>query len=595
MLEIVQTIGDSIGIMNKLIGDNESVKSESHPTSKMGQDDYDHNFDEEDHRYEPLEYQKEKKKGHGDFFHENQSNSSSTPSFDNMILGNNRWSMSNTMYASSVSNHHNGGLSRGQPRRTSTLSDITFDSEDHAFPDDTDAHTTDSNDSSWANGYAALLTTARHFAPHSNLGTTIEENRQSTRSSAGNRSSSATTDAPVIPQRRVSVKCIRPPAANSKTLERLQSPQQSKNYCRSPTKGNAAPPSIPKRSVSNKFLSNNYTAKTDDVTTTIFSQSSEAIVSIHEDGGPDSPRSISTSGTNSDQQDATATTPSPASHTQASTLSEIPIGGTEKGEIYHDQRKPKLFRLSREDIAGLVPSADPPILPERRASGYIPPRCFVLPYGSGETLDEEDLTIDQVCDMGKNDQSISPAITIDSAGDDDSDNIPNNLAPYALAPNNDPITIPVTMTQVSNNQAPTIPLRQPSDSQCAPSILPSKVSPHQDLNQAPTCPVRKESRNFTTTSSHSLSIVSSGSADIQFNADLQSSILPPIKPMRQPSENVLTKNQAIIAFLSTSNTNMAYPKHEVSNQPPAIPIRQASHSIKISEKRDDPTSVSSAS
>jgi hypothetical protein len=114
---------------------------------------------------------------------------------------------SNNSNNNSISNHfHNTRRLTATRRRSSLLSDVTFESDDQT--DDIDAQTTDSNDSSWANN-SALLATARRFAsnyiPGGNNNETIEEEYHDYHEKLKqSRDGRATTAAPVIPLRRVS-------------------------------------------------------------------------------------------------------------------------------------------------------------------------------------------------------------------------------------------------------------------------------------------------------------------------------------------------------------------------------------------------------
>merc|ERR1719162_1816164 len=144
-------------------------------------------------------------------YHNINNSTSNANSITNTTINNN--SVSNNNSTSTHTSNHFYNARSPTRRRSSLLSDITIESDEQVF-DDIDAHTTDSNDSSWANNSALLIETVSRFSPIYSPGgngssETIEEEHYEYKEQLKQdretcKASSATTAAPVIPRRRVS-------------------------------------------------------------------------------------------------------------------------------------------------------------------------------------------------------------------------------------------------------------------------------------------------------------------------------------------------------------------------------------------------------
>ena len=351
-------------------------------------------------------------------------------------------------------NFYNTRSSTATRRRSSLLSDVTFESDDQT--DDIDAQTTDSNDSSWANN-SALLATARRFAPNyipgGNNNETIEEEHHDYHEKLKqSRDGRATTAAPVIPLRRVSASYSGPTygSHNAKALRAM-------------AKGNAAAPTIPKRTSSHhsnlpSIQKNN--AKVYHMYNASFSSIVDSQISVDTEPSFFEDRS-------------TAVTAAAAYLSYAAMASQSEeVRTVETAITSHTNDTPKFTnhgvrrRSSREEAP--IEAEMPPVLPERRGSKADFPPSFVISS---------------------------------SFDDDDEDEIPSVVHEEEPQQNTDSAAAhPTTNTKTTSHaQPPSIPVRKNSGSQWASgNSKPAQHSPSSPsrLNtQPPTCPMRKESNH----------------------------------------------------------------------------------------------------
>lgn len=400
------------------------------------------------------------------------TNTSNTSNTTNNIISN-QGSMSNYMHSN---RSHNPTR-----RRSSLLSDITFESEDN----EDDEQTTESGDSSWANN-SALLTTARRFAPNYYPGGNkrvnneiiIEEHQDSHEKLKQGRDNTATTAAPVIPRRRVS-KLYRgqnrlsannnsskktgtkKPAAAQAADEFDASPSKinSAYALRAMARGNAAAPTIPKRTSShNSKISS---SKNNPIVYQIYNASCTSIVSsqISNDTEP----SFFEDGSAAAAA-AAAYLSSPAAASQqeeARTVQTAITSHTSDTPVLKNQGIGR--RLPREEY--LIESETPPTLPERRNSvNELPPTSF-------GTL---------------------------SSFEDDSDEIPSIV--HEEEPHDDSeLTASPANSTPSLHRLPCVPIRKRSGSDKASSYSShssGNMKPASRLNtQPPSIPMRKESNH----------------------------------------------------------------------------------------------------
>jgi len=417
----------------------------------------------------------------------------------------------NSSYLSSSNNlmsyQGSGSAVRRPSRRTSQLSDITFES------DDLDAFTSDSNDDSfsWKDSYSALISTASRmgggrFASSEtpgdgNSGTLVEEGQEGETRISGSspRSSAANTDAPVIPRRRVSVTYTGVKSTENTTHESNDGRHFS-------MRGNSAAPTLPQRSSS-------HTSKMDS------SQNKCGSVAANSDSPS---RAIPSSNPNGEEIDATT-----RSNTSPTTASSPPRKN-EKNQELHDHRRSRL-RESRAHSIATSRSEDPPVLPERRASHCVP-SAFASGNGFAKTR---------------------PALLVSRRlnGDETNESDANRSDEMECTPS------AATKSHSTSKQPPSIPLRKHSDSPYPSSDL---LRPLKPSIQAPTQPIRKESSHRTITNSFS-----------------NTSVQPPMIPLRQASESIPLESESSFAYSPPASVVA-----DVSNQPPTIPMRQDSGSSK---------------
>jgi len=394
-------------------------------------------------------------------------NHSNTPATNTSNTNNNN---------NSISNHFYNTRSPTR-RRSSLLSDITFESDEH----DDDANTTESNDSSFNNS-AALLATARRFAPnyHSSANSgnsknneTIEEEfydyQQQLNDGRGiSKMPSGTTAAPVIPRRRVSVSHSGPsfvatntnpkvraaPTATDDTKAAMMTHLNHAVTLRSIARGNAAAPSVPKRTSShsskipavqkNALIYQMYNASFSS--TIVDSQiSHETEPSFFEDGSAAAQAAaayLSSAAIASQQEEVRTVQSAISSHT-----TDTPV--------FKNQG-------NRRTLSPSTDEETPPILPARRGS------VAAVPSSLGTLSSFED------------DEDDSPSV-VHEEEPQDSDSASN------------------TTDSKTCRKAPSLPMRKRSSSdkhQSGPERSYSKPTQHpqSQLNtQPPTCPMRKES------------------------------------------------------------------------------------------------------
>lgn len=339
-------------------------------------------------------------------------------------------------------------------RRSSLLSDITFESDDH----DEDAQTAESGDSSWANG-SALLASGRRFCPGVNEEIIEEEHhdyvqqlKQGKPGRECRRAKSATTAAPAMPRRRVSSRASTNSSHNVKaaaiaatavgggaddfdaSITKITHGNHAYAF-RTMGRGSSAAPTIPKRTSShnNKLPS----IKNNAMLHPLYNASYAHSIA-------DSKTSHSTEP--SFFEDGSAAAAAAAAYLSSKAKSEKEDG---------DGRG-----MSREEVP-----ETPPTLPERRQSVNDHPSSF----GTFSSFEEEDETPSVVHEEELNDS--------DSA---------------------------VTGSKTSHH-LPKIPLRKRSGSgknysgstRSAGIRKPAQRSPSRLNNtQPPTCPMRKDSSHF---------------------------------------------------------------------------------------------------
>jgi len=364
-------------------------------------------------------------------------------------------------------------------RRSSLLSDITFESYEH-ISDDIDAHTTDSTDSSWANS-SALLATARRFAsnydPGSNSNETIEEEHYDfyeklKQDRDTSKAAYATTAAPVIPRRRVS-KGPNRLAANSNRIFKATAdadefdaiPSKSTRYnqaaLRAMNRGNAAAPTLPQRTSSHS--SKLPSMKKNPMIYHMYNTSHNASYSSFVDS------LVSQDTDPSFFEDGSAAAAAAAAYlsSAAVTSQQAEVGTVHTADGSDTADTPVLTnqvdgrRFFREEP--LIDSETPPLLPERRESVL----SSLTKFSYYEEQEDE----------------LPSTVHEEQSQDSDSANHLNN-------------------TKMSN-QPPSIPLRKHSNSRRKYSNSPrysanrtSTQHPQSRLNnQPPTCPMRKDSNH----------------------------------------------------------------------------------------------------
>ena len=375
--------------------------------------------------------------------------------------------MNNSANNNNTTNNHFYNARSPTRRRSSLLSDITFESDEH-IPDDIDAHTTDSTDSSWANN-SALLATSRRFAPNYYPGggnnETIEEeihdyHEQLKQGRDAVKASSATTAAPVIPRRRVSATHKGPqkvPATSTNTLkgptdaDEFDSKMNQYNVAlRGIARGNAAAPTIPQRTSSHSSKMSGM--KKNAMTHHLYHTSHSSVVDslISHDTAP------------SFFEDGSAAAAAAAAYLSSAATASPQEGTVDTAASFHTTDTPVLTNkvdgnLSREETA--IESETPPVLPERRES--VP--LSLTNFSSFE--EEEDETPPTVYEEQSQDFYL-------------------NTKP--------------------SNQPPSIPLRKHSNSRrkysnsprCSGNRKSMQHSQSRFDNQPPTCPMRKDSNHL---------------------------------------------------------------------------------------------------
>ena len=436
---------------------------------------------------------------------------------------------------SNVSNSRTNAPTR---RRSSLLSEITFPSEDY---DDTDAHTTDSNDSSWANNSAmlgnssgGLLAIPKRSAPNlfsvgksGSSNEVIEEEYQDYLEQLKNdrdstvKTTAAVNGAPVIPRRRVSVKpgsnragTNYNPGVRAATTNTIPSDIDTRpaattyfNHIvalRAIPRDKAAAPTIPKRTSShsskhssklpsvkkNTMIYQMYNASFGSIVDSQYSVETES--SFFEDGSAAAAAAayLSSAALTSQQDDVRTVHTTPTSQS-----SDTPV--------FTNQCEGR--KLSREE--GSIDSETPPILPERR---------------DFSTFQEE---IDFI-----------PSIALEEEPQD-----------------ND--SVPHSTNIKTKHQPPTIPMRKNSGSMKKYAVTP-RVVMNRELGQhlaprintqAPTCPMRKNSHHNIRRCTSAAAVISSPcrskflshemSLPMHQKPQRQSSLRhrPPTKPMRTSS------------------------------------------------------------
>jgi hypothetical protein len=382
--------------------------------------------------------------------------------------------------SNSISNHFYNTRSPTR-RRSSLLSDITFESDEH----DDDANTTESNDSSFNNS-AALLATARRFAPNYHSGAnngnnnnnnneTIEEEfydyqQQLNDGRSISKMPSGTTAAPVIPRRRVSVSHSGPSFVATSTNRNVRAAPTATatddtkaammthlNHAvtlRSIARGNAAAPAVPKRTSShsskipavqkNALIYQMYNASFSS--TIVDSQMShETEPSFFEDGSAAAQAAAAylSSAAIASQQE------------EVRTVQSVISSHTTDTPVFKNQG-------NRRTISPSTDAETPPILPARCGSvAAVPPSFGIL---SSFEDDEDD----------------SPSV-VHKEEPQDSDSASNPIDSKTC------------------RQAPSLPMRKRSSSDRHQTGLERSYSkptqhPQSQLNtQPPTCPMRKES------------------------------------------------------------------------------------------------------
>ncbi len=399
--------------------------------------------------------------------HVNTTTNNTSNTTNNVV--NNHGSMTNGFR----SNRHQGQIRR----RSSLLSDITFDSDDN----EDDEQTTTSGDSSWANN-SALLTTARRFAPNYYPGSSssnrmnneiIEEEHQDSKEKLTHGRDYAATAAPVIPRRRISknytgqnristnsnssrkARTKTPPTPEAADEFNVSHPAYA---LRAIARGNAAAPTIPKRTSSHN--SKMPSAKNNPMVYQIYNASCTSIVSsqISYDTAP----SFFEDGSAAAAA-AAAYLSSPAAASQQEevrTVQSVITSNTSETPVLKNQGSER--RLPREQP--LTDSETPPTLPERQNSVKRLPPISLGTFSSFE---------------------------------DDSDEMPSVVHEEA-AHDSDSATHPIT-PKSSRHQLPSVPMRKRSGSDKASSYS-SRSSdnrkPAPRINtQPPSIPMRKESNH----------------------------------------------------------------------------------------------------
>jgi len=473
-------------------------------------------------------------------YHNINNSTSNVNSITHTTINNNSVSNNNSISTSTHASNHFYNARSPTRRRSSLLSDITIGSDDQVS-DDIDAHTTDSNDSSWANNSALLVETVSRFSPIYSPGgnETIEEEHfeykeQLKQDRETCKASSATTAAPVIPRRRVSATRVsatykgskravaninhnhRATAAVTAANDFVSAKSTMTRYSnvaaiRAMARGNAAAPTIPQRTPSHhsKLPPINKNAM-------IYQMYNASFESI-----PDSQTSYETEPSEpSFFEDRSAAAAAAAAYLSSASIASqqeevrtvqtaITSSSTDTPVLTNQCDESK---LSRKEY--LVDSTMPLIIPERRES--VPMAFATIPsFDEDEDEDEE-----------------IPSI-VDEELTHDSD-----------------LAIHPTTTKTSN-QPPTIPLRTRSGSEKKYADSP-RSSGNRKLKlvdtQPPTCPMRKVSNHHTRWNHSLAAILSPRHAKVVLQGDLLSQHQPqghpslkhkpPTKPTRTNSKSI---------------------------------------------------------
>ena len=478
---------------------------------------------------------------------DNTMNAPSTNTSDN--TNNNNSNKKNNSISNNVNNHDsmstNFHRNRQTRRRSSLLSDITFESDDN----NEDDQTTESGDSSWGHS-SALLTTARRFAPnYTSSGSCgcgvnndiIEEEHHDYHEKLKYRDVS--TAAPVIPRRRISKNyhgtnraslnsnssSLKSAAAKvtSGTNEFEISPSK-RSHCnpayalRAMARGNAssAAPTIPKRTSShnskkpavknNPILYQIYNASMTSIVSSQISQDTEP--SFFEDGSAAAAAAaayLSTDAKSSQQEEArtvqTALTSLTSHTTETSVLKNL---------------KPDDRRLPRQEVP--IESETPPTLPERQNS----------------------------------DNQLPPVFGTFSSFDEDSDEHPSVV--HEEEPQDSDSAI--STSRRSHHQLPSVPRRKHSGSDknssySSRSSGQRKPAPRLNVtHQAPTIPMRKDSNH-----SHA-------------HAHAQKSPIPMHSPVIHSNRNAAFNRMRLSPHKPSGQQTMLSQKH----RPPTKPTRTSS-------------------
>ena len=406
-----------------------------------------------------------------------------TPQFDsstNEIIPNLSNSINDNVY---VNNHdsinnviHRSRVSHQTRRRSSLLSDVTFESDDM----NEDDQTTTSVDSSWGHN-SALLTTSRRFAPNycpSGSGRVnneiIEEEHHDYQEKLKPQDNSSS--APAIPRRRISKSrkkkndnsCSLKAAAAKATASTSEfdasastMPRYNSAYAlRAMSRGNASAsaPTIPKRTPShnskkpsiknNPVLHQIYNASITSIVSSQISQETEP--SFFEDASTAAAAAaayLSSAATSSQQEDVRTVQTATTSHTTETSVLK---------NLQADER-----RLPKKEV--LIESETPPVLPERQSSdNQLPPATF----GTVSSFDED------------NDEH--PSVVHEEPQDNDSE---------------------IGTSRRTDHQLPSVPRRKSSGSDNYSSYS-SHTSGHRKptstlntVHQPPSIPLRKDSNH----------------------------------------------------------------------------------------------------
>jgi len=441
-------------------------------------------------------------------------------------------------------------------RRSSLLSDITFESDEH-ISDDIDTHAADSIDSSWANNSDlgwGLIARGR-FAPNGNNNETIEEEQhdyqeQLKQSREMSKTSSATTEAPVIPMRRVSANYQRP----SRTNSRIDNPSMMDA---------TAAPVIPMRRISAKYQGPSRANSTIDDPSMMVAAAVVAAADLFDTTTSEIP----------DYTDAIArrlmlrgnaaapTLPQRTSSQRTSSQRTSSVGS----QISHDTT-PSFFEdgsSAAAAAAAYLSSAAVTMQPEEVLSIHTAITSdttdtpVLMNQGDGRTFSRRKVAIDAGIAPILSNRWVSvkeppPSFATFSSLEEDNE---ETRSVYEEQLNDSVSTAHPTNTKTSN-QLPSIPLRKDSNSsntysgslRVSDNRKPAQQSPSRLDTQPPTCPMRKNSNHHIRRTPNAASIPSHRHAKAvsqdpplsQHRAQVQPSHKhkAPTKPMRTNSNSI---------------------------------------------------------